>query len=111
MPDAASDSVNDISGSGEPSFVHVAICTGTAMDGSGVTLVDRLCLNDPAVRLIDGDMSICQQQQVQFAAIIDGVDKQLQTEVNYGQSLGIAAIVEFLMIMALAVALHAVTRK
>lgn len=105
------DTVSDVAGSGEPSFVHVAICTGTDMDGGSVTMVNRLCLNGPAVDLIDGDMSICEQQQKAFAGIMDVKSKQLDVEMAYGRSLTIASVVEFFMIFVLAIALHASTRK
>lgn len=75
--DRTSDSVNDVAGSGEPSFVHIAICTGTDLDGAGVTLVDRLCLNDPAVHLIADDMNVCVQQQKAFIGMLEADDKEI----------------------------------
>lgn len=48
------------------------------MDGAGVTLVDRLCLNDPAVRLVADDMNVCVQQQKAFIGLLDADDKAIE---------------------------------
>ena len=66
MDEPLSDVVNDIGGAHEPEFDAIALCIGTDLDGNPVTLVDRLCLNRPAVEKVIGDMSICQQEAQVF---------------------------------------------
>lgn len=61
-----SDSVNDLDGPHAPSFVGVAICIGTDLQGEPVTLIDRLCINRPGVEKINDDYAICQQEMKAF---------------------------------------------
>lgn len=56
------DAVNDVAPNGEPSYTEVAICTGTDMDNHPITLVNRFCMNKPALEILQGEMDACQQQ-------------------------------------------------
>lgn len=56
------DAVNDVEPTGEPSYTEVAICTGTDMDNHPITLVNRFCMNKPALEILKGEMDACQQQ-------------------------------------------------
>jgi hypothetical protein len=69
--------MNDADGSGEPSFVNIAICVGTDLHDGGVTLVNRLCMNEAAVNLINGDYQLCRQQEKVFAAMTDKYERQI----------------------------------
>lgn len=52
--DNAGQGTVDFGGETKPNAVHVAVCVGTDTDKRSIKLVDRLCLNDPAVREIRG---------------------------------------------------------
>lgn len=64
MDEPLSDVVNDIGGAHEPEFTSVAVCVGADLDGNPITLLDRLCLNRPAVEKVIDDMSMCEQQLI-----------------------------------------------
>lgn len=48
---------NDLDGGSlSPSYVHVAACVGSDVDGESVTIIDRLCLNNAAAVEVSNDL-------------------------------------------------------
>lgn len=81
MSEPLSDVVNDISDdSGEPSYVGVAICTGSDLNAQPITLVDRLCINRAGVIQISDDMKICEQNAAAFRRDVAIQEIQKQSE-------------------------------
>jgi hypothetical protein len=99
MSDPLSDSVNDVGGARDPEFTPIAICTGTDMDGRPVTILDRLCLNRPAVETVVGDMKICQQEAKMFRAEA-AVERELGIDASMrGDWYQFAALTELFVII------------
>lgn len=100
-----SDSINDIGGAHEPEFSAVAICIGSDFEGNPITLVDRLCLNRPAVEKVVGDMQICEQNAKAFEGQatrceIKAVEHKNETTAlvyGYGIALPVAIMIGLLL--------------
>lgn len=101
-----SDVVNDIDGARDPSFVHVAICTGSSIDSEPVTLVDRLCLNGPAVEVINDNYSICIQENKAYVAEVAQLTKERDESEFYGKIISGAWVVMFIMFVIAARKAH-----
>lgn len=104
--EAKSDVVNDLDGAHEPSFVGVAICIGTDLEGDPVTLLDRLCINRPGVEKITGDMEICQQDarlSAREAAVCSNNRDLQEARVGF---ISVVSFIELIAIGVLAILLH-----
>lgn len=95
-----SDAVNDVGGTaGEPSYVSVAICIGANMDAQPVTLVDRLCLNRPAVQQIADNQAICIQQEVAFDREVERLTIQLDDSRHDNKVIAYGGIATYLLLV------------
>lgn len=69
---ANATSVDDIKHpDGEPSYVGVAICVGSDLQGQPVTLLDRLCVNRAAAQQLRDNVDICVQQEKAFGRDVE----------------------------------------
>lgn len=93
-----SDSVNDLDGPHAPSFVGVAICIGTDLQGEPVTLIDRLCINRPGVEKINDDYAICQQEMKAFRAEAAYLQDQLVMESDKSTAAGVGFLIVMIVL-------------
>lgn len=98
-----SDAVNDLDGPYEPSFVPVAICIGTDLQGEPVTLVDRLCVNRPGVEKMRDDMLLCQQEMKSWRREASVASVKYESADGAARAFLAAMGLEFLVILFLSI--------
>lgn len=77
--------VNDNKPTGEPSFLHVALAVGSDVDSRPILIVDRLCLNHEAAKIMSDEAIDAEAQIIATQNELEAVQrlvKEKQSEIQ-----------------------------